>query len=332
MQTNAVVFKGVDQIEMLRIEMPPPGPNEVQVKTDYSTISAGTEGWCLQNLFTWAPTPYPVVPGYQRVGTIIAVGPGVHDSKVGERVLATVGCWKGTEVKPFWGSHAAVCNTMTHEIYKIPAGCDDVDASAAVTAQVGYNAGYRPMMHTGDWFVVYGDGIIGQFGAQAARSRGAKVVLVGRRPERLQAASKAGIEATVNARSEDVISAVRRITGRQTVTVVIDTVQTVEAQKQYVNLLENWTGQIVYSGFTPGTCWADMALLQQRQLTCHNVSGWTRDRIDATLALAAAGRLSLRPLLTHFVPSVRGAEMYYVIRRKSEPFVAITLDWTKEKM
>ena len=332
MRTKAVVFTGVDQIEMLEIEMPPPGPAEVQVKTEYSTISAGTEGWCLQNLFTWAPTPYPVVPGYQRVGIVIAVGPGVKDCRVGDRVAATVGSWKGTEAKPFWGAHAAVCNTKSSEIYRIPAGCDDVDASAAVSAQVGYNAAYRPVVQSGDWLVVYGDGLIGQFGAQAARSRGAKVVLVGHRPERLQAAKKAGIEATVNARSEDVVAAVRRIIGRQTVTAVIDTVQTVESQKQYIDLLENWTGQIVYSGFTPGTCWADMALLQQRQLTCHNVSGWTRDRIDATLVLAAAGRLSLRPLLTHFVPSARGPEMYYMIRRKSAPFVAITLDWTKEKI
>ncbi len=331
MRTNAVVFTGVDRIEMRQVEMPPPGPNEVQVRTELSTISAGTEGWCLQNRFTWAPTPYPVVPGYQRVGTIVAIGPGVKDWKVGDRAMATVGCWKSDEARPFWGAHVAVGNTSAHELYKIPPGCDDLDASATVTAQVGYNAGYRPTMQPGDWFVVYGDGIIGQFGAQAARSRGAKVILVGHRSERLEAARKAGIEAAVSARTEDFVAEVRRITGRQKVTAVIDTVQTVEAQKQYIDLLPNWTGQIVYSGFTPGECWADMALLQQRQLTCHNVAGWTRPRMEATLALMAAGKLSLRPLLTHLVPSARGADMYAMIGRKSEPFVAITLDWTKEK-
>ncbi len=330
MWTNAVVFTGVDQVEMRRIEMPTPGANEVQVRTDFSTISAGTEGWCLRNLFTWAPTPYPVVPGYQRVGTVVALGPEVKDWKVGDRVMATRGCWKGTPVKAFWGAHAAVCNTQADEVFRIPPGCDDVDASAAVTAQVGYNAGYRPDMQAGDWFAVYGDGIIGQFAAQAARSRRARAVLVGHRPERLQAAGKAGIEAVVNARTEDVIATVRRVTGRETVTAVVDTVQTLEAQKQYVDLLEDWTGQIVYSGFTPGNCWADMALLQQRRLTCHNVAGWTRPRMEATLALMAAGKLSMRPLLTHLVPPARGADMYRMIRRKSKPFVAITIDWTKE--
>ena len=330
MRTNAVVFTGVDQAETQRIEMPAPGPDELQVRTDFSTISAGTEGWCLRNLFTWAPTPFPVVPGYQRVGTVVAVGSDVKDWKVGDRVMATRGCWKGTAVKPFWGAHAAVCNTQADVAFRIPPGCDDVDASAAVTAQVGYNASYRPDIQPGDWFAVYGDGIIGQFAAQAARTRGARVILVGHRAERLEAAKNTGIEAAVNARADDVVAAVRRVTGRQTVTAIVDTVQTVEAQKQYVDLLEDWAGQIVYSGFTPGNCWADMTLLQQRRLTCHNVAGWTRPRMEATLALMAAGKLSVRPLLTHLVPAARGADMYRMIRRKSEPFVAIAIDWTKE--
>ena len=133
----------------------------------------------------------------------------------------------------------------------------------------------------------------------------------------------------VNARTEDVVEAVRRIAGRKTVTAVIDTVQTVEAQRQYVDLLENWTGQIVYSGFTPGACWADMALLQQRQLTCHNVSGWTRERMEATLDLMAAKKLSVRPLLSHLVSPARAPEMWRMIREKTAPFVAVGFDWTQ---
>ena len=65
MQTQAVVFVEVDHVDLRTIDMPAPGPGQVQIRTTYSTISAGTEGWGLRNLFTWQPTPFPCVPGYQ---------------------------------------------------------------------------------------------------------------------------------------------------------------------------------------------------------------------------------------------------------------------------
>lgn len=327
---EAVTFTGPDAVSFRSTGMPACGHDEVRIRTEFSTISPGTEEWCLRDLFSWQKTPYPSVPGYQRTGVITEVGKGVKEWQTGERVMATIGSWKGAETVPFWGAHLSEANTPEWEIYRIPEGCDPLDASAGVTAQVGYNAGYRPTMEPGDWFVVYGDGIIGQFAAQAARSRGARVVMAGHRKERLQAAEDAGVEAGVSSATENLVHQIREITGQETVTAIIDTVQQVEAQKQYMDLLENWKGQIVYSGFAPGTCWADMALLQQKQVTVHNVSGWTREKIESTLALMAGKKLSLKNLLTHRVPASRAPEMYSMIRKRSEPFMAITLDWTKE--
>ena len=327
MKTPAIVFTGPGQVEVRDIDMPAPAAHQVQIQTRYSTVSAGTEGWCCRNEFSWAPTPYPCVPGYQRTGVITALGDGVEGWKVGDKVFASTGVWEGP-TKPFWGSHVALANTWAGEVYRLPPGIDEIDASATVVAQVGYNAGYRPTLKAGDWVVVFGDGIIGQPGAQAARSRGARVIVVGHRAERLSLAAKYSADAVVNTRNENVVEAVRRIVGAKHVTAVIDTIQTVEAQKEYIDLLENWHGQIVYSGFTPGTCWADMALLQQRQLTCHNVSGWTRERMENTLALLAEKKMQIRPLITHLVPYTQGRQMWEMILAKSQSFMGITFDWT----
>ncbi len=332
MKTNAIVFTGVDRVEFREIDMPAPAAHEVQVRTAYSTISAGTEGWCLQDSFTWVATPYPCVPGYQRVGTITAVGSAVTDWKVGDRVMATIGSWPKGDAEPFWGAHIAVGNTPASEVYHMPPGTDEVDASAGVVAQVGYNAAYRATISPGDWVVVYGDGLIGQCGAQAARSRGARVVLAGHRDERLELAAMHSAEAVVNTRTEDVAQAVRKIIGAKTVPVLIDTVQTIEAQRQYIDLLENRTGQIVYSGFSPSDAWASMAMLQQRELTTHCISGWTRERMEATLTLMADGKMRVRPLVTHLVPAAEGPETYRMIRAKGRPFLGITLDWNGENV
>ena len=309
--------------------MPPPGPGQVQIQTRYSLISAGTEGHCLRSRFSWQATPFPCVPGYQRVGQITALGPGVEGWQVGERVMATTAVWEGA-VNSQWGAHAGRANTPVGELYRLPEGVDELDASGAVVAQVGYNAAARAVLEPVAWAVVYGDGLIGQCAAQAARARGARVVLVGHRPERLALAAAHSADAVVDNHAEDVTGAVHALTGGRAVAVVLDSVQTEAAQREYLPLLKHGRGQIVYCGNSYENQWADMALLQQRELTAHFVSGWSRARMEATLALMAAGRMRLRPLITHLLPAGRGPEAYEMIQQKSAPFLGIALDWTGE--
>lgn len=306
--------------------MPPPGPGEVQVRTLYSAVSAGTEGWVLKNLFTWAPAPYPCVPGYQRVGVVERLGEGVEGLSPGDTVVATVGRWDGP-VKPHWGSHIALANTPAAEVYRMPQGLDVVDASAAVVAQVGYNAASRAQIQPGDWCVVYGDGLIGQFAAQALRARSARVVLVGRRRDRLDRAQAHSADHALPAGAH-VPELIREITQGSPVRAILDTVQTVEAQRQYLPLLEHGSGQIVYCGFTPGDTWANMALLQQQELTAHFVSGWSRPRMESTLALMASGALRLRPLLTHLEVPANAPQLYRAILNKEPGILGIAWDWS----
>ncbi len=327
--TRAVAFGSTTEAALLPLDMPSPGPGEVLVRTRHSTVSAGTEGWVWGDRFTWSRTPYPCVPGYQRSGIVQAVGDGVTDWQVGDAVMATTGCWTG-DLPPFWGSHAGLALTRATELYRLPDGCDPVDASAAVTAQVGYNAASRLVLAPGDWVVVYGDGLIGQFGAQAARARGARVCLVGHRAERLERATAAGIDAIVNRRDDEAPAAIRAVCG-DAIAAVIDTVQVEDVGREYVPLLPHGRGQVVFSGFTPGTTWADMALLQQHELTCHFVSGWSRERMDATLAALADGRMSYRALLTHHVPPPEAPACYQMVRGKLGPFLGITIDWTGDE-
>ncbi|HZP80608.1 MAG TPA: zinc-binding dehydrogenase [Chthonomonadaceae bacterium] len=308
--------------------MPPPAAGQAQLRTEVSVVSAGTEGWALRQQFTWARTPFPCVPGYQRVGVVTAVGPGVENMQVGERVMATTGVWDGP-VKPFWGSHLAVGNTAADQLFAIPAGVQAVDAAGAVVAQVGYNAASRLTLEVGDWVLVYGDGLIGQCASQAARARGARTILVGHRAERLERAARHSADIVIDSHREDVAASVRAATGGAEIAAVLDSVQSEATQREYVPLLRRLpAGQIVYCGFTPGTVWADMGLLQQRELTAYFVAGWTRPRMEATLALMAEGKMALAPLITHHIPAERGPALYQNMLTKAEPFLGIALDWS----
>jgi threonine dehydrogenase-like Zn-dependent dehydrogenase len=154
------------------------------------------------------------------------------------------------------------------------------------------------------------------------------VILVGHRPERLTLAAAHSADIVINNHIENVVEVVHAHTGGQPVTAILDSVQTEAAQHEYMPLLERGRGQIVYCGFTPGTTWADMGVLQQRELTTHFISGWTRPRMESTLALMAAGKLTLKPLITHLSSYKNGPEMYRMNASKSQHFLGITLDWT----
>lgn len=327
MKTKAIVFASKESVVIGDLEVPAPGNQEIQVQSQYSTISTGTEGWLLRNLFTRVKIDFPFVPGYQRSGIVTAVGPDTTGWRVGDRALALIGKWSSTEVTSVLGGHIGLANVATDFAYPLADQVDDVDASSAVVAQVGYNAAHRVPFEAGTWVLVYGDGLVGQCAAQAARTKGARVILVGHRKERLQLAKEYSADAVVNGYTDDVLAAVRKTVQAKTIPIVLDSVQTKDSQKQYMELLETGRGQIVYCGFSPGDYWADMAALQEGELTTHFVNGFTRDRMEATLALMASGQMRIRPLVTHLVSYARGPEMYRMILEKHQPFLGITLNW-----
>src|ERR1043166_1001383 len=129
--------------------------------------------------------------------------------------MAIIGSWSGKEVESFWGGHIAIANVPASFAFHLADKVHDIDASGAVVAQVGYNAANRASYGAGDWVVVYGDGIIGQSAAQAARARGARVILVGHRKERLDLGRQFSADAVVNSKTEDVVKAIRKIVGAE---------------------------------------------------------------------------------------------------------------------
>lgn len=85
METNAVLFTGLNEVRIGSEEMPPTAEDQIQMRTRLSMISAGTEGWVLRNEFSWQPTPHPCVPGYQRAREVTAVGRNVRGWRIGQR-------------------------------------------------------------------------------------------------------------------------------------------------------------------------------------------------------------------------------------------------------
>jgi threonine dehydrogenase-like Zn-dependent dehydrogenase len=194
-----------------------------------------------------------------------------------------------------------------------------------VSAQVGYNAASRLQLDAGARVLVVGDGIIGSSGALASAARGFDVLVAGRHAPRLEQLAAVGLR-TLDARS----GAAKSIAAFSP-DAVIDTVQNKEAFNAYIGALAPRGAQLVYSGHSPDGCttWADMAVLQQRELTVHFVSGMTRPRLEATLGLMRDGRMPCDRLIGQVADSrVATRELVAQVARGRLRPVAAVIDWS----
>ncbi|MEQ8967904.1 MAG: chlorophyll synthesis pathway protein BchC [Azospirillaceae bacterium] len=87
MEAIAVVLEEPQRLALSRLALDAPGEDDVVVDVTWSGISTGTERLLFSG--TMPPFPgmgYPLVPGYESVGRIAAIGTGVTDRKIGQLV------------------------------------------------------------------------------------------------------------------------------------------------------------------------------------------------------------------------------------------------------
>jgi threonine dehydrogenase-like Zn-dependent dehydrogenase len=87
-------------------------------------------------------------------------------------------------------------------------------------------------------------------------------------------------------------------------------------------------GHLVSAGFYGPDDRLALQPPRYKELSIHLVSGWTRPRLEATLAAVAAGTLRTLPLVTHRFPVDRAADAWALIASKREPVLGVILDWT----
>ena len=219
------------------------GPLEVRSVADPAVpdggvvVRVGATGVCRSDWHGWQghdpDVRLPHVPGHELAGTVEAVGAGVQRWRAGDRVTVPFVCACGrcpscvlgeaqvceAQTQPgftHWGSfaqfvalHAADVNLVAlPDPLSFPVaaslGCRSTTAFRAV-AQVGR---VRP----GEWVAVHGCGGVGLSAVQVAVAAGAQVVAVDVSPGALALASSFGASVVVDARTQDVVTAVRDAT------------------------------------------------------------------------------------------------------------------------
>ncbi len=320
-----VVFPEKDEIEVLEIELPDPGPEDVVVQTEYSGISIGTEGWILTAKYRG--TTFPLVTGYQKVGRVVQVGSQVSGLEVGDRVFLRH-TKIASPIRSMWGGHTSRSVEHVGNIIKLPEGADPVSASLLVMVAVGYHGAAELVdVQAGELVVVVGQGLIGQFAAQVCKQRGCTVITTEPIALRRELSAKMGVDAALDPLSEDVEAVVRQFKA-EGADVVIDCSANADAINQSFEWLKNRGSKYCFQAYYPDLTCVDMFYPHVKEMVAYFPTNVTEQGMREMLQWIADGRAQVRPLITHIRNWQQAPELFRLMMDQPNECLGMVLDWT----
>ena len=152
----------------------------------------------LEAVFNKLGQPLPL--GYCNVGVVEAVGRGVTEFHVGDRVASN-------------GNHAEYVCVPKNLVAKVPDNVTDEQAAFTVIGSIGLEGIRLLKPELGETIVVVGLGLIGLIVAQLLRSNGCRVIGVEFDQAKLDLAAKWGVIPVNPAKGDDQVKVVEELTG-----------------------------------------------------------------------------------------------------------------------
>ena len=213
--TRAIRFERVGGPEVLQlqtVDLAPPAAGEVTVRH----AAIGLNFIDVYHRTGLYPLPLPSGIGLEAAGVVEAVGEGVTEVAVGDRVA-----YAGGPV----GAYAEARNLPAHRLLRLP---DEIffDTAAAMMLQ-GLTAAYllrrTYRVQSGDAVLIHAAaGGVGLIACQWARALGATVIGTVGSPAKAELAQAHGCHHVIDYSREDFATRVREITGGEGVAVVYD--------------------------------------------------------------------------------------------------------------
>lgn len=186
-------------IRIERVYRPSPGPGEVLVAVAVSAVNP--TDWKARGT---APTDGPawVIPNQDGAGVIVAVGAGVADERVGERVWLWQAQWQRAS-----GIAAEYVALPAEQAVTLPEGASlDLGAGLGIPAMTAHRCLFAdgPLSSADRVLVQGGAGAVGHAAIALARRAGARVAATVSGPEKAEVAAAAGADLVIDYRRDDV--------------------------------------------------------------------------------------------------------------------------------
>ena len=303
---------GPEELKLEQIDAPVPGAGQARVRVEFAGVNF-IDVYHRNGMYKMA---LPLTPGSEAAGVVDAVGEGVTDVRVGDRVAYAM----------HLGSYAEQAVVDAWKLVPLPSHLPSEVAAAAMlqgmTAQYltrstfALRSGHTALVHAAA-------GGVGLLLIQMAKRLGARVIGTVSTEEKAQLAREAGADQVVLYTKESFKEAARAFTGGRGVDVVYDSVGATTFEGSLDSLRPR--GMMVLfgqsSGFPPPF---DLGQLQRKGslfLTRPSLAAYTADRPEL-LARAtdlfqwiAEGWLEVR--IDHVLPIERAAEAHRLLEGRA---------------
>jgi L-iditol 2-dehydrogenase len=332
---RAWVLGGPDELSLAEKPVPVPGRAEVLVRIDAVAICATD----LEVIHYGTPAKYKgglpfnkgFTPGHEYMGTVAALGPGVDEFRIGERVTVEIHAGCGQCKRCREGMYTACLNyglnygdvdkghrangfttdggfgeyqvNNINTLIRVPDTMSDEEATLVVTAGTSmYGLTELGGLVAGESVVVIGPGPIGLLAAGVAKALGADpVVLVGTRDARLEIGRKLGADRVVNVKNEDAVEVVKGLTRGLGADYVIECAGTQEAINMATAMV-NRGGKICLAAFPHDPVTVDLPQIVRNNVYLYGIRGEGRSATHRAMAFMAERRFDARLVHTHTFP------------------------------
>lgn len=337
MTQKSIVFTAPKCAELIEEAVPTPGVGQVLVRLACSTISSGTERANLVgevNISTARNAPetavFPRRLGYSSAGVVEALGEGVTQFSVGDRVAMS------------WTTHSQYVCKDVNEVYLLDDNQSFSEGALWHIATFPMAAIRKCRLEIGESAIVMGMGILGMMAVMLLRTAGASPVIAADPvPEKRELALRLGADYAFDPFAPDFEAQVRRVTGGGA-NVAIEVTGNGGALDGVLDVMARF-GRVALLGCTrhsdfqidyykkvhgPGITLIGAHTLA-RPVTESSPGMWTtRDDIFAVQRLVRHGRLHFASLVEE-VHSPEEAPEVYTRLANEKAFPVVQFDWTK---
>lgn len=308
MDSIAVVLEQPEQLVLSRLDLTPPGEDDVVVDIEWSGISTGTERLLWSGRMPQFPgMGYPLVPGYESVGRVSAAGSRT-ELRVGERVFVPGARCFG-EVRGLFGGAAS--RLVVPGARALP--IEEHLGEKGILLALGATARHAIAAGTGvQPDLIVGHGVLGRMLARLAVAAGGDPVVWERNPRRAEGASGYRVIDPASDSRRD-YRAIYDVSGDSA---LLDTLVSRLAPG----------GEIVLAGFYSEPLAFDFAPAFMREARLRIAAQWQAEDLVFVRDLAESGRLSLDGLITHRLEAAQ-ADAAYRTAFSDPECLKMILDW-----
>jgi len=321
---KAVIVDEPGKFHVDQVTDPEFGPKDVVVKVGACGI-CGTDIHIIDGEFP--PTKYPIIPGHEFGGTVVAIGDGVTGVNVGDRVGVdpTLNCgecyfcqrgmgnlcerWNAVGVTTT-GGFAECVAVPERTVYPLPEAMSFAEAALVEPVSCVVHGFHMLQPRVGDSYLIYGAGPMGLQNAQLARFNGARVVaIVDVNPSRLDIARSFGFDVVGTSLDE-----LRHVATRGFDNVIEATGKTKVAERAIDAVIRR--GKLLLFGVCPPgeTAAYDAFKIYNQEITILGTMA-VLNSYGPAIDVITAGAIDAKKMVTHTFPIDQFADAIDLVRQ-----------------